>query len=288
MGPLWGGGGKQGSGTTIWSASQNAFGLRAVLAKVFGIPQDKLRVVYMDASGSYGTNGSDDAAADALLLSRAAGAPVRVQWMRQDEHGWDPKGPAQLLDVRGGIDANGNIVAWETQMWVPGGPPGDRALVGPESAGLAQGHGQNAGAMTRNADPPYAVPHMRVIAHALKDTPLRLSNLRAPGKIANVFAVESFTDELAVAAGMDTAAFRRRALTDPRALAVLDRATAMIEWQPRLSPNPGAPVRGVRGDLLVGRGVGYMRYKHAETYAALATEVAGAREPPAAPVRRGT
>jgi nicotinate dehydrogenase subunit B len=276
------------SGTTIWSASQNPFGLRAVLAKVFGIPQEKVRVVYMDGSGSYGSNGNDDAAADALLLSRAVSQPVRVQWMRQDEHGWDPKGPAQLLDVRGGIDANGNIVAWETQMWVPGGPQGDRALVGPESAGLAQGHGQNAGAMTLNADPPYAAPHMRVILHALKNTPLRLSNLRAPGKIANVFAVESFTDELAVAAGMDTAAFRRRALTDPRALAVLDRATAMIEWQPRLSPNPGAPVRDVRGDLLVGRGVAYMRYKQAENYVAMAMEVAVDRNTGKVTVRRVT
>ena len=89
------------SGTTIWSASQNPYGLRANLAKVFGISSDKMRVIYLDGSGSYGTNGADDAAADALLLSRAAGQPVRVQWMRQDEHGWDPKGPAQLHELRG-------------------------------------------------------------------------------------------------------------------------------------------------------------------------------------------
>lgn len=258
------------SGTTIWSSSQNPFGLRGNLAKVFGIPQEKVHVIYLDGSGSYGSNGGDDAAADALLLSRAVAAPVRVQWMRQDEHGWDPKGPAQLIDVRGGIDASGNIVAWETQMWLPGGPQGDRALVGPDLAGMTQGHGQNAGAMTLNTDPPYAAANLRVIAHSLKDTPLRLSNLRAPGKIANVFAVESFTDELAVAAGMDAAAFRRRGLTDPRALAVLDRALAMIEWQPRPSPNPRARV----GNLLVGRGVAYMRYKQAENYVALTMEVA--------------
>jgi CO/xanthine dehydrogenase Mo-binding subunit len=155
-------------------------------------------------------------------------------------------------------------------MWLPGGPQGDRALVGPESAGMAQGHGQGAGLMTLNADPPYAAPNVRVLAHNLKDTPLRLSNLRAPGKIANVFATESFTDELAVAAGMDTAAFRRRGLSDPRALAVLDRATAMIEWQPRPSPNP----RAAQGNLLVGRGVAYVRYKQMENYVALAMEVA--------------
>jgi nicotinate dehydrogenase subunit B len=258
------------SGVTVWSASQNPFGLRANLAKVFGIPQDTVRVVYMDGSGSYGTNGGDDAAADALLLSRAVSQPVRVQWMRQDEHGWDPKGPAQLLDLRGGIDAEGNIVAWETNMWVPGGPPGERALVGPGSAGLAQGHGQNAGLMTQNADPPYAVPNVRVVAHHLKGTPLRLSNLRAPGKVGNAFAAESFADELAVAAGMDAVAFRRRGLTDPRALAVLDRATTMFGWQPRPSPNP----RRSQGGLLIGRGFAYVRYKQAENYVAIAMEVA--------------
>jgi len=258
------------SGTMVWSATQGVFGLRANLAKVFGIAPDKLRVVYMDGSGSYGTNGADDAAADALLLSRAVGQPVRVQWMRHDEHGWDPKGPAQLLDVRAGIDAAGNIVAWETQMWLPDGPSGERALVGPESAGMEQGHGQNAGLVTMNADPSYPVSHVRVVAHKLKDTPLRLSNLRAPGKIANVFAVESFTDELAMAAGMDAVAFRRRALADPRALAVLDRAAEMIGWKPRRSPNPQV----AQGSLRVGRGIAYMRYKQAENYVAIAMEVA--------------
>jgi len=258
------------AGTTVWSATQNPFGLRNNLAKVFAIPQDKMRVVYLDGSGSYGTNSSDDAAADAVLLSRAAGQPVRVQWMRQDEHGWDPKGPAQLLDMRGGIDGNGNIVAWETQMWLPSGPSGERALVGPESAGMTQEHGQGAGLMTGNADPPYSVADLRVVAHILKDTPLRLSNLRAPGKIGNVFAVEAFTDELAAAAGMDAVAFRRRGLTDPRALAVLDRATAMMDWQPRVSPNP----RAAQGNFLTGRGIAYMRYKQAENYVALAMEVA--------------
>jgi nicotinate dehydrogenase subunit B len=269
------------SGTTVWSSSQNPFGLRGTLAKVFGLAPEKVRVVYLDGSGSYGSNGNDDAAADAFLLSRAAGQPVRVQWMREDEHGWDPKGPAQLLDVRGAVDSSGNILAWETQMWLPGGPQGDRALVGPELAGLTQGHGQNAGAMTLNTDPPYATANLRVVAHSLKETPLRLSNLRAPGKIANVFAVESFTDELAVAAGMDAAAFRRRLLTDPRAIAVLERALAMIEWQPRPSPNPKAA-----GNVQVGRGVAYMRYKQAENYVAMAMEVGVERSTGKIAVRR--
>ena len=258
------------SGTTIWSASQNPFGLRANLAKVFGIPPDKMRVVYLDGSGSYGSNGADDAAADALLLSRATGQPVRVQWMRQDEHGWDPKGPAQLHELRGSIDANGNISAWETQMWVPDGPQGSRALLGPDSAAMSQTHGQGAGAMTLNLDPSYPVPNLRVVSHHLKDTPLRLSNLRAPGKIANIFAVESFADELAAAAAMDPVAFRLRGLTDTRAIEVLKRTTRMMDWQTRPSPNPHA----AEGDLLVGRGIAYMRYKQAENYVAIGVTVA--------------
>jgi nicotinate dehydrogenase subunit B len=273
------------SGITVWSATQGTFGLRANLSRVFGVPQDKVRVVYMDGSGSYGSNGADDAAGDAVLLSRSVGQPVRVQWMRQDEHGWDPKGPAQLLDLRGGIDAAGNIVSWQAQMWVPsGGPPENRALIGAESAGIRQGHGQNSGALTQNADPPYAAANVRVIAHNLKNTPLRLSNLRAPGKIANVFAVESFTDELAVAAGMDGVAFRRRGLSDPRAIAVLDRAVAMIGWEPRLSPNP----RAAQGNLLIGRGVAYIRYKQTENYVAMAMEVAVDRTSGKIAVRRVT
>ena len=255
---------------TIWSAAQNPYGLRANLAKVFGIPLGKMRVIYKDGSGSYGTNGADDAAADALLLSRAVGQPVRVQWMRQDEHGWDPKGPAQLHELRGGLDANGNISAWETQMWLPDGPQGSRALLGPESAGMSQTHGQGAGLMTLNLDPPYPVPNLRVVSHHLKDTPLRLSNLRAPGKIANIFAVESFADELAAAAGMDPVAFRLRGLTDPRAVEVLKRASGMMDWQSRPSPNPYA----AEGDVLVGRGMAYMRYKQTENYVALGITVA--------------
>ena len=272
------------SGTTVWSATQNPFGLRTNLARVFRIEPAKLHVVYLDASGSYGTNGAEDAAADALLLSRAAGQPVRVQWMRPDEHGWDPKGPAQLLDVRAAIDSEGKIAAWETQMWLPGGPSGERALVGPESAGMKQDHGEGAGLMTMNADPPYSAPHVRVVAHNLKDTPLRLSNLRAPGKIANVFAVEGFTDELAAAFGMDAVEYRRRGLTDPRALAVLDRAAAMIGWQTRPSPNPQA----AQGNFRVGRGIAYMRYKQAENYVALAVDVAVERSSGKITVRRIT
>lgn len=271
-------------GVTVWSASQGAHGLGNTLARTFGIPQDKLRVIYMDGAGSYGTNGTDDVAADALLLSKTLGRPVRVQWMRADEHGWDPKGPPQLLDLRGGIDANGNIVAWETEMWLPAAVPGTRPLLAADGAGISQPRGQNAGQISQNADPPYAVPNVRVVTHWLKDSPLRLSNLRAPGKIANVFAVEGFTDELAAAAGIDPLEFRLRGLSDPRAIAVLKRASGMFGWQSRPAPNPNPP----RGNLLTGRGLAYVRYKQAENYVAMAMEVAVDRSTGEVRVRRVT
>jgi len=255
---------------TVWSASQGTHGLRANLAKVFGIPQDKLRVVFLDGSGSYGTNGGDHVAADALLLSKTLGQPVRVQWMRHDEHGWDPKGPQQLLDVRGALDAGGRIVSWETEMWVPNAAPGARALLSAEAAGMQQEHGTGSGAITQNGDPPYAVENVRVVAHLIKDTPLQLSNLRAPGKIANVFAVEGFTDELAAAAGVDPVEFRLKRLSDPRAIDAITRTASAFRWDARTSPNP----RARQGNVLVGRGIAYMRYKQMENYVAMAMEVA--------------
>jgi CO/xanthine dehydrogenase Mo-binding subunit len=257
-------------GTTIWTSTQGTYGLRGNLAKIFAMPPEKLRVIFLDGSGSYGGNGNDDAAADAFLLSRNVKRPVRVQWMRQDEHGWDPKGPPQYLSLRGGLDAQGRIVSWETQMWLPKNIPGNRALLGIEAAGISQDHGQGAGLMTLNGDPPYASPNTRVVIHYLADSALRISNLRAPGKIANVFAAESFADEMAAAAGADAVQFRLRGLSDPRAIEVIKRAANMIGWQARPSPNPQA----ARGNTLVGRGIAYMRYKQAENYVAIAMEVA--------------
>lgn len=254
---------------TIWSSSQGPHGLKANLAKIYGIPVDKTHVVYLDGAGCYGSNGNDDVAADAVFLSKAVGAPVRVQWMRHDEHGWDPKGPQQLLDLRAGIDADGRIVAWETEMWLPVAKPGARPLLTPDAAGIPQDHGQNSGLLSQNADPPYGASNVRVTAHYLKDTPIRPSNLRAPGKIANVFAVESFVDQIAAAAGMDPVAYRLRGMTDPRAIAVVKRTTEMFGWQERKSPNP-APAEGT---VKTGRGFAYARYKQAENYVAIAMEV---------------
>jgi nicotinate dehydrogenase subunit B len=139
-----------------------------------------------------------------------------------------------------------------------------------DAAAIAQAHGQGAGQVQQNGDPPYATPNARVTVHWLKGTPLRPSNLRAPGKIANVFAVEGFTDEVAAAAGVDAVEFRLRGLSDPRAIEAITKAAEMIGWQPRPSPNP----RAAQGNLLLGRGVAYAHYKQSENYVAIAMEVA--------------
>jgi nicotinate dehydrogenase subunit B len=256
------------SGATVWSSTQGTFGLRNLIASTFEIPRDKVRVVYLDGSGSYGSNGAYDCAAEAVLLSRAVGRPVRLQWMREDEHVWDPKGPAQLLEVSAGLDKDGKLVAWESRATGAAGPQWTEGLLGPTAAGITKETARAAGVpTTQNLDPPYAVANQRVSTRGLKSTPIRLSNLRAPLKIGNVFAVESFIDELADAANVDPLTFRRKGLADPRALAVLERAANMIDWQPRPARRTHA------GDLLAGRGIAYMRYKQAENYVALAMEV---------------
>src|SRR4030095_14551668 len=172
-----------------------------------------------------------------------------------DDHAWDPKGPPQLLEIRGALDSNNRISTWETQMWLPVGVQGARPLLAVDDAGIQQPHGRGAGQISQNRPPPYGTPNVKVVVHWLKDTPLRLSNLRAPGKIANVFAVQSFTDELAAAAGMDALEFRLRGLADPRAIDVIKRATEMIGWEARPSPNP----RRSSGNVQAGRGMAYMR-----------------------------
>jgi CO/xanthine dehydrogenase Mo-binding subunit len=262
--------------------------LRSLLAKLFNISPENLQVNYMDGSGSYGSNGAYDAAAEAVLLSRAVGEPVRLQWMREDEHAWDPKGPAQLLELRGGIDAAGKIVAWESKASGSTGPQWTGSLLGPTSASLPSGQQHSGGSpVTQNLDPPYSIPNLLVTSRALNDTPIRLSNLRAPGKMGTIFAVESFTDELASAAAIDAVAFRRRDLTDPRALAVIDRAAAMIGWQPRPSPNKQMlqTTSGQNG-LVIGRGFAYVHYKQAESYTGMAMEVAVDRARGKVTVRR--
>ena len=209
-------------------------------ARFLGLPKDKVRLIYLEGSGCYGMNGHEDAAADAAILSQAVGRPVRVQWSRADEHGWDPKGPPQLLDITGVVGADGQILDWRTDMWIPQTTRGllNIPLLGPQAAGLDNIVGLNTGLISQNGDPPYAADHIQVVVHWLKETPLRPAPLRSPGKPANCFAVESFTDELAAAAGIDPIEFRLRGLKDPRAIEVIKRTAALMKWQAR--PSPGS------------------------------------------------
>jgi CO/xanthine dehydrogenase Mo-binding subunit len=257
-----------GDGGTVWTASQSTHALRWTIAKLLGLDGAKLRLVYMDGSGSYGTNGNNDVAFEAALLSRELKQPVRVQWMREDEHGFDPKGPPQLLDLRAALGPDGAIAAWETVAMPPANTPqGGIPLLAAVAAGLDDGKSAQAGLTSLNADPPYAIDNMRAEIRWLATTPLRPSNLRAPGKIGNVFAVESFFDEVAFAAGADPLAFRLRSLADARGRETLERVGAMMDWKPRLS----AP--DFSAERLTGRGIAYVHYKQAENYVAMGVDV---------------
>ncbi len=259
----------KGDGGTIWTSSQVTYGLRNTIARLFELAPEKLRVVFVEGSGSYGTNGADHAAADAVLISKTIQQPVRVQWSREDEHAWDPKGPQQLLELRAGVDGNGRIAAWDTQMWIPVNRRGTRILLAAGAAGIAQDNGRDAAGIFENGEPPYAADRVRVHVHWLRDTPLNPSNLRAPGKPANIFAVEGFTDEIAALLKIDALEFRTSRLRDPRALAVLERASSVFDWKRRPSPNPEP-----HGEWATGRGLAYVRYKMAENYLATFVEVA--------------
>ena len=256
---------------TVWTASQGTHGNRNTFARFLGLPRDKVRLIYLDGAGCYGMNGHEDAAADAAILSRAVGRAVRVQWSREDELGFDPKGPPQLLDISGTVGPDGRILAWRTEMWLPQTTKGlpDIPLLAPAAAGLDDVRGLQPGLISQNADPPYAADSLQVLVHWLKDTPLRPAPIRSPGKPANCFAVESFADELAAAAGLDPIEFRLRWLADGRGIEVIKRAAALMAWQSRPSP-----VRSKDAAVMRGRGFSYVHYKHSESYVAMGMEVA--------------
>jgi CO/xanthine dehydrogenase Mo-binding subunit len=257
---------------TVWTGSQSTHLFRNVFSESFGLPLDKVRLIYLEGSGCYGQNAHEDACADAAILSKAVGSPVRVQWMRQDEHGWDPKGPPQPVDLRAATDAQGNIVAWEAETWIPMwiSAKGTIPLVAFDAAGMTQRQGRWPGSLDENLDPPYTSPNASVVIHRLKDSPLRPGHVRAPGKVANCWAVESLVDEIASAVAEDAVAYRLKRLTDPRGVAVVKRASEMLDWQSRPSPNPKPAAKG----LLTGRGFSYVRYRGNENYVAMAMQVA--------------
>ncbi len=248
----------------IWSNSQGVFPLRGALAELLEMSPDQVQVIHAEGAGSYGHNGSDDAAADAAILSQAVGKPVRVQWSRQDEFAWEPYAPAMVMEVSGGLDRQGQVIAWQYDVWTPSHtsrPRGkNQLLAGQLIYGGRSARPQWFGGGDRNAPTNYDFPNQRVIAHWLSGSFLRTSSMRTLGGAANTFANESFMDELAAAAQIDPFEFRLRHLTDPRALAVLRAAAEQSGWG---TPLPAG----------VGRGLAFAQYENEVAYVATVAQV---------------
>ncbi len=231
---------------TVWSHTQAAFTLRGALAQVLRMDESRIRVVHAEGAGCYGHNGADDAALDAALVARALpGKPISLKWSRWDEHAWEPYGTAMQMQMQASLSADGEICAWNHDVysyahstrpalgWASSGLLAARHLAQafPPQEPRAMG-GYHSGAH-RNADPIYDFSSRRVVRHALSDSPLRVSALRSLGAYANIFAIESFMDELAQQAGSDPLVFRLRHLRDERARAVLQAAAEKAGWHDR-------------------------------------------------------
>jgi CO/xanthine dehydrogenase Mo-binding subunit len=259
---------------TVWTHSQGIYPLRNDLAGVLAMDKERIAVIHMDGAGCYGHNGADDAALDAVLLARAVpGRPVRVQWTREDEFMWEPYGPAMVVKLRAALDSAGNITDWNEDIWSnshstrPSGLGGINLLAAwhlsqPFKPSPPRNPPLPGGGSHRNAIPIYAFPNQRVTNRLVKRMPVRVSALRALGATANIFAIESFMDELAAAAGADPVEFRLRHLEDPRARAVIETVAAKAGWR-----------KGEKGDGVRGRGVGFARYKNGACYLAVIAEV---------------
>lgn len=268
---------------TVWTHSQGIYPLRSAIAEILGLGLESVDVEHAPGAGCYGHNGSDDAALEAALVARAIpGRPVLLKWSREDEHAWEPYGPAMRMELAAHLDDGGDVRFWSHETWSdthvvrarPGaaGPQAGRFLAPryladptpePPRAPNLTVHG----GIHRNATPPYAFPETRIVKHLVHDLPLRVSALRTLGAYANVFAAESFLDEIAHAAGADPLDYRRRHLADARTRAVLDAAAERFGWTARAA---GRPAVGSSGGA--GRGIAVARYKNAKSYCAVAVE----------------
>ncbi len=241
---------------TVWSGTQNPHMLRAELALLADRPEAEIEIVRMEAAGCYGRNCADDVSADALLLSRAVGRPVRVQLTREQEHAWEPKGTGQLMDVKGGLNADGSVAGYDFATRYPsnGAPTLALLLTGkitPEPAVFEMGD--------RTAIPPYDYDHLRVVAHDMPPI-VRASWLRGVSALPNTFAHESYIDELATEAEVDPIEYRLRYLKDPRAVDLVKAVAERAGWTPR--PMRQEPV--AEGDIVRGRGFAYALYVHSK------------------------
>lgn len=250
----------------IWSHSQGVYPLRESLQKMLELPLEQIHIKGVPGSGCYGHNGADDVAADAALLAMAyPGKHVRLQWSREDEHGWEPYGSAMIMEAAASLDSSGRIEYWQYDLWSdthstrPGGDPGNllpaRYLENPFQM---QSYGYSGGAY-RNAEPYYTIPNLKIDAHFF-DGPLRVSALRSLGAYANIFAIESFMDELAEQAGKDPLEFRLMHSEDERAIAVMKKLQELTKNQ-KMEENEGI-------------GYAFSRYKNVAAYCAVAAKMA--------------
>jgi nicotinate dehydrogenase subunit B len=257
---------------TVWTHTQGVYPDRQAIAQMLKMAPSSVRLIHVEGSGCYGHNGADDAAADAALIARAMpGAPVRVQWMREQEHAWEPFGPAMVTKLKAALDESGRIADWNFEVWSnthsmrPGGAgcllaaqhmAEPVAVPAPKPLPLPEGGGD------RNAIPIYTFPNARVVHHFIAEMPLRISAMRALGAYHNVFSIESFMDELAGLAGADPVEFRLKHLDDSRGRDVIEKAAQGFGWQSGQKAPPGH-----------GYGFAFARYKNLAAYCAIASEV---------------
>jgi len=257
---------------TIWTHTQGVYPDRRAISEMLGMPADKVHCIHVEGSGCYGHNGADDAAADAALIANSMpDRPIRLQWMREQEHGWEPYGPAMVAKARASLDSKGRIADWDYGVWsnthtMRPGPAGslvaaqhmEKAFSPQEPEPIPQPEGGG----DRNAVPLYVLANARVTHHFLRQMPVRVSALRSLGAHMNVFAIESFMDELALAAGTDPVAFRLAHLDDSRAREVVTAAADEFHWADRPTPAGGH-----------GSGFAFARYKNLAAYCAVAMQV---------------
>jgi nicotinate dehydrogenase subunit B len=262
----------------VWTHSQGVYLLRTDLALVLKLPVENITVEHMEGAGCYGHNGADDVALDAVLLAKAAGGrPVRLQWSREDEMTHAPFGAAMAVEIEADLDAQDEIIDWRHSIWGNGhvARPGRAALpallAGTEIANpfprtVATNPPQaTGGGSDRNSVPLYDFPSWTVECHRLLTMPIRTSALRTLGAQGNVFAIESFLDELAAERGEDAVAFRLRHLSDPRSREVIQSVAKRANWKPHKQSG-------------IGHGIGFARYKNTGAYCAVIAEVEGAED----------
>ena len=251
---------------TVWSHSQGVYPLRKTLSDLLKIPEENIRTIGVPGAGCYGHNGADDVAADAALLAmQMEGKHVRVQWMREDEHTWEPFGSAMVFKLKGSLDGTGRINSWYTELWSdthssrPGGKAGHFIAARDLEKPFDFQTGGFSGGSHRNSVPLYNVKNRKVVLHNFKG-PLRTSALRSLGAYANIFALESFVDELAEKAGKDPVQFRLEHLTDERAKEVITTLVNKAGWRKNKKEN-------------FGEGMAFAQYKNAASYFAVKAEV---------------